>query len=93
MNVSVTIDLLVLAVEKHWRQIQLAAEQLTNAKESVQVSQPANNPKRLTVSFTVSKARQVDIVDHIGREFWGVDDYSDSAIRFTSEPLRTRRTR
>jgi len=44
MNVSVTIDLSVLAVEKHWRQIQLAAEQLTNAKESVQVSQPANNP-------------------------------------------------
>jgi len=93
MNVSVTIDLSILAVEKHWRQIQLAAEQLTNAKESVQVSQPANNPKRLTVSFTVPKARQADIVDHIGREFWGVDDYSDSAIRFASEPQRTRRTR
>ena len=93
MNVSVTIDLLVLAVEKHWRQIQLAAEKLTNAKESVQVSQPANNPKRLTVSFTVPKARQADIVERIGREFWNVDDYSDSAIRFTSEPLLTRRTR
>ncbi len=94
MKVTVTIALTVLALEKHWRQMRGAAEVLTDAKNSVQVSQPAGKPKRLVVSFSVPKARQADVVDHIARQFWyWIEDYSDSAIGFGPEPRRTRRSR
>jgi hypothetical protein len=49
------------------------ARVLTDAKNSVQVSQPAGNPKRLAVSFSVPKARQAGVVDHIARQFFGKD--------------------
>jgi len=82
MKVSVTIDLSVPAVKKHWRQMELAAAVLTDSRSSVQVSQPAGNRKRLIARFTVPKARQADIVDRIGRQFWNVEDYCDSTIGF-----------
>ena len=67
-----------------------AAEALTNAKSSFQVSQPAGDPKRLTARFTVPEARQADIVDHIGRKFWDyIEDYADSSIGFSSGARRT----
>lgn len=94
MKVFVTIDLTVPALEKHWQQMRGAARVLTDAKDSVQVSQPADNPKRLQVSFSVPKARQADVVDHIARQFWyWIEDYSDSSIGFSPEPRRTRRSR
>jgi len=83
MKVSVTIDLSVPAVKKHWRQMEWAAAFLTDSRSSVRVSKPAGNPKRLTVRFTVPKARQADIVDRIGRQFWYVEDYSNSTIGFS----------
>ena len=86
MNLSVTIELTVPAVEKHWRQMERIAEVLTDSKGSVLVTQPAGNPKRLAVRFTVPRARQEDIVDRIGREFWSIEDYCDSTIRLGSEP-------
>jgi hypothetical protein len=94
MKVTVTIDLTVPALRKHWRQMRVAAKVLTDAKNSVQVSQPVGSPKRLAVSFTVPKARQADVVDGIARQFWyWIEDYSDSSIGFESEPRRTRRSR
>jgi len=45
MNVSVTIELSIPAIEKHWQQMQRTAGILTDSKRSVQVSQPAGNPK------------------------------------------------
>jgi hypothetical protein len=48
-----------------------AARVLTDAKKSVQVSQPAGNPKRLVESFSFPKACQADAVDHIARQFCG----------------------
>ena len=47
----------LVALKKHWRQMRGAARVLTDAKNSVLVSQPAGNPKRLEVSFSVPKAR------------------------------------
>jgi hypothetical protein len=94
MIVSVTIAFTVPAGEKHHRQMRQAAEALTNAKSSVHVSQPAGDPKRLTARFTVPKARQGDIVDHIGRKFWDyIEDYADLTIGFRSEVRRTRPSR
>src|ERR1035441_4006490 len=94
MKVTVTIDLTVPALKKHWRQMRKAARVLTDARNSVQVSQPAGNPKRLMVSFSMPKARQADVVDGIARQFWHwMEDYSDSSIGFESERRRTRRPR
>ena len=87
MKVTVTIDLTVPALKKHWRQMRGAATVLTDAKNSVQVSQPAGSPKRLVVSFSVPKARQADVVDGIARQFWyWTEDYGDSSIGFAPEP-------
>ena len=94
MQVSVTIDLTVPALKKHWGQMRGAARVLTDAKNSVQVSQPAGYPKRLKVSFSVPKARQADVVDGIARQFWHwMEDYSDSSIGFESERQRNRHPR
>ena len=93
MNVSVTIDLTVPANKKHRRQMQQTAEILTDSRASVQVSQPAENPKSRNVRFTVPKARQEDIVDRIGRQFWAVEDYANSSIGFSSERRRPRQPR
>jgi hypothetical protein len=94
MKVTVTIDLTVPALKKHWRQMRGAARGLTDAKKSVQVSQPAGDPKRLVVGFSVPKARQSDVVDGIARQFWyWIEDYGTSTIVFESEPRRTRRSR
>jgi len=93
MNVSVTVDLTVPANKKHWRQMQQTAEILTDSRGSVQVSQPADNPKSLNVRFTVPKARQEDIVDRIARQFWNVEDYADTTMAFSSERRRPKRRR
>ena len=83
MTASVTITLTVPAVEKHCRQMRLAAHALTDVPSSIEVSQAAENPKRLTARFSVPDARQEDVVDRIGREFWRwMEDYSDSSIGF-----------
>ena len=85
MIVSVTIKFGIPVSEKHHRQMQQAAEALTDSRSSVQISQPDGDAKKLTARFTVPKARQQDIVDHIGRKFWDyIEDYCDSSIGFSS---------
>ena len=92
MTASVTITLTVPAVEKHWQQMRHAAHALTDVQSSIEVSQSAENPKRLTARFSVPDARQEDVVDRIGREFWRwMEDYSDSSIGFGPRKRRTRR--
>ena len=79
MKVTVTIDLTIPALKKHWEQMRGAARFLNHAKTSVRVSQPPGNPKRLVVSFSVPKARQADVVDGIAHQFrhW-MEDYGTS---------------
>jgi hypothetical protein len=94
MKVTVTIDLTVSALKKHWRQMDGAARVLTDAKKSVRVSQPAGKPKQLTVSFSVPKARQADVGDHIARQFWyWIENYGNVSVCFEPERRRTRRLR
>jgi hypothetical protein len=90
MIVSVTIAFRVPVGEKHLQQMRQAAAVLTNLKSSVQISQPAGDPKRLTARFTVPKARQEDIVDPMARKFWNyIEDYADCSISFGSESRRS----
>ena len=94
MIASVTITFSVPVVEKHQRQMRLAAESLTDSKSSVQISQRDGDPKKLNACFSIPKARQAEVVDHIGRRFWHfIEDYADSAIGFGPGSRRTRRRR
>ena len=93
MKVFVTIALTVPALKKHWRQMRGAARVLTDAKNSVQVSQSARRPKQLSVSFSVPKARQAEVVDGFALRFWSwMEDYGTCSISFESEPRRKRRS-
>ena len=43
---------------------------------------PADSVQKVVAVFTIEKARQIDVVDHVGRAFRFVADYADSTIRF-----------
>jgi hypothetical protein len=92
MDVSVTIDLSVAPDEKHIAQMRLTARSLTDDPSSVQVSCPPSSPKQICAQFSVPDARQADVVDRIGREFWSVENYNDSSIGFSRRVARKQRT-
>ena len=54
-------------------QMKAAALALTNDSSSVRVICPRELPKRICAAFTMLDARQADVVDRIGRQFWQVD--------------------
>ena len=83
MMLSVTIDLSVAPQDKHMEQMKAAALALTNDSSSVRVICPRELPKRICAAFTMLDARQADVVDRIGRQFWQVDNYNDSSIGFS----------
>jgi hypothetical protein len=83
MNVMVEIELAVKPKKKHWKVMQQAAEALTDDKSSIRVSESQDVENTLVVEFTMERARQIDVVDHIGDEFSEyMDDYEDSSISF-----------
>ena len=82
MNAFVTIDLSVAPQPKHIAQMKSAAQALTDDLRSVRITCPPETPKRICAGFSVPDARQADVVDRIGREFWLVENYNDSSIGF-----------
>ncbi len=83
MNVAVEITFPIPPTKEHKEQMYEAAEFLTNDEESIVILQPSGKPPRLVAEFTINKARQIDVVDKIGREFsYSVEDYNDSSISF-----------
>lgn len=83
MNVMVTVDLCSSPVKDDKDQMSSVAKCLTNNDDSVVVHEPKNNSKKLTVEFTVYKARQMDVVDKIGKKFsYGIENYNHSSISF-----------
>ncbi len=93
MKVFVTIKLTVPAVAKHLQEVRKAAEGLTDSRGSVEVAQLAGDPTSVEVQFTVPDARQEDVVDQLGRQFWNVPDYSTSSIGFGPRQRRAKRSR
>jgi len=62
---------------------------LTNYKKSVIVYIPEGKPKTIVAEFTINKAKQMDVVDKIGKEFsYNVRNYSQSAISFPKATSR-----
>jgi hypothetical protein len=83
MGVSVTIQLSLVPQHRHLGQMRSAALCLTDKPSSVQVTCPPATPKAVCARFTVPDARQADVVDHIARQFWQVEDYQDCSIGFS----------
>ena len=82
MHVQVEITLYVTPTAVHQEVMRIAAYSKTNNRNSVQVLVPGDSEKKVVVVFTIEKARQIDVVDDIGKAFRIVDDYADSTIRF-----------
>ena len=89
MIVVVTIDLTRRVLKKHQKQMQEAARDLTNDRTSVEIHTFEKEPVRVMARFSFPDARQIDVVDQIGRAFWDVDDYNDSSISFSKRRRRT----
>ena len=90
MNVKVEIELTQAPTEHEAQQMYAAAEFLTDDDESIVITPSAKQPPAIVAEFTIPKARQIDVVDHIGRAFWQVDHYNDSTIWFPKHPARRR---
>jgi hypothetical protein len=83
MNVKVRIELRTSPKDVDTEEMQAAARALTNNEESVVVYVPDDVPNTIVAEFAINKARQMDVVDRIGRQFrnW-VTNYGQSRISF-----------
>ncbi|MBI4595071.1 MAG: hypothetical protein HY730_01680 [Candidatus Tectomicrobia bacterium] len=60
-----------------------SAKYLTNNEKSIVVYVPDDKPDSVVAEFTIDKARQIDVVDKIGKRFRvRVSNYSQSTISF-----------
>ena len=92
MDVRVQVDLSVAPAEKHLTEIRSAADSLTDDRNSVCVSVPADKPQSMVAAFTIPKARQMDVVDKIMRRFaLTMEDYQDQTAWFPKK-IRKRKT-
>ncbi len=88
MYVQVEIKLDTNSTAVHQKAMLAAARSLTNDTSSVHIVLPENKKEAITAIFTIEKARQIDVVDKIGKAFHFVDDYSDSTIWFPKKAPR-----
>jgi len=87
MKVCVKVELAAPAEDKHLYEMNLAAAQMTNDRDSIQVSVEDEIPSIMLAVFTMRKARQIDVVDKIGRVFsLYMEDYRTQSICFPKKP-------
>ena len=89
MNVKVKIELSSPPDKKDREEMYDAAEYLTNETDSIYIYQPRSQRNELVAELTINKARQIDVVDRIGKEFsYNVGNYGQSSISFPDRPTR-----
>jgi len=89
MNVKVEIELCASAKQEDKKEMYGAAEFLTNDTDSIYIYQPKGKSYNLVAEFTINKARQIDVVDRIGKEFsYNMENYSQSTISFPDKPTK-----
>ena len=83
MIVRVEITLDCKPKDTHKKQMFSSAEYLTNDVNSIVISIHSKDSKIIVAEFTIEKAKQIDVVDKIGKEFsYYMEDYSDSSVSF-----------
>ena len=81
VRVEVTLD--CKPKNNHKQQMFDSADSLSNDTNSIVISQHNKDSKILIAEFTMKKAKQIDVVDMIGKEFSNyMEDYNDSSISF-----------
>ena len=94
MNVKVEIELCASVKQKDKKEMYGAAEFLTNDTDSIYIYQPKGKSHNLVAEFTITKARQIDVVDRIGKEFsYNMENYSQSTISFSDKPTKKKITK
>lgn len=90
MNVRVEMELDSVATEADMEDAAVSARHLSNDGMSVAVYVLNDKPNTLVAEFTINRARQMDVVDRIAREFrFSVMKSIDLAISFPDSPSRT----
>ena len=83
MNVQVEIKFGSTPRKQDFDEMYNASKSLTNNDDSIYIYQRKRPKHVLVAEFTINKARQIDVVDRIGREFsYNLEDYLDSSISF-----------
>ena len=95
MNVKVEVELSSSPTEVDREDMLASATYLTNDKKSVVVYVPDDMQKVIVAEFTINKARQMDVVDEIGKRFrCHVIHYSQSTISFPKAgPMKAQEAR
>ena len=89
MQVKVEVELRSSPIDVDEEDMSLAAACLTNDKDSIAVYTPEDEPSTIVAEFTINKARQMDVVDRIGRMFrTSVRNYNQSSISFSKAVSR-----
>jgi hypothetical protein len=93
MKVCAEVELTAPGATKHLREMNSAAERMTDDQSSVRAWVDKEKPKSVFAEFTMPKARQMDVVDRIMHEFaLYMEDYSTQSLWFPHPP-RKRRSR
>jgi len=89
MIVRVEVELISSPTEADTEDMLVSAKYLTNNEKSIVVYVPDDKPHSVVAEFTIDKARQIDVVDKIGRRFrTRVENYSQSTISFPNTAAR-----
>lgn len=89
MNVRVELQMDSLPTEADIEDASASARHLTNDRTSVSVYPIDDRPNTIVAEFTINRARQIDVVDRIGREFrFGAKKSIDLTISFPDAPFR-----
>ena len=83
MNVKVEVEVCSPPTQADRKEMYAAAEYLTNDIDSIEISVPKNKSNIIIAEFTINKARQIDVVDKIGKQFsYCLRNYNQSSIFF-----------
>ena len=89
MNVEVKVGLISFPTEADRQDMFASAKYLTNNEKSIVVYVPDDKPQTIVAEFTIDKARQMDVVDKIGKRFrTHVQNHSQSIISFPKTAAR-----
>lgn len=89
MNVKVEIELCTPVKEKDRNEMYGVAEFFTKDYDSIYIYQAKGIKHNLVAEFTINNARQIDVVDRIGKEFsYHIENYSQSIISFPDKPKK-----
>jgi len=81
---------IVQAFADGFRFLFLAARGISYRPNGIHRGHRMHRECSLAAPFSIPKARQIDVVDRIGKRFWYVEDYQDSSI-YSPQPARRRR--